>query len=98
MHLNSFSKVVTANDLRSGEVIYMIFNGGWVDQLSDATVITDPDLAKASLAFAEGQSDVAVGAYLSNVTDHATGPTAIHFRDKFRSQGPSNYAHGKQEI
>ena len=98
MKLNSISKVVTANDLRSGAVIYMTFNGGWVDQLRDATVITDTDLAKASFTFAEGQSDVAVGAYLSDVTDHATGPTATHFRDKFRSQGPSNYAHGKQEI
>jgi hypothetical protein len=39
-----------------------------------------------------------VGAYLSDVTDHATGPIATHFRDKFRSHGPSNYAHGKQEI
>ena len=98
MQLSSLFKVVTANNLRSGEVIYMTLNGGWVDQLSDAAVITDPDLAKASLAFAEGQTDVAVGAYLSDVTDHATGPTAIHFRDKFRSHGPSNYAHGKQEI
>ena len=98
MKLNSFSKVITANDLCSGEVIYMCFIRGWVAQLSDAAVITDPDLAKASLAFAEGQSDIAVGAYLSDVTDQANGPTATHFRDKFRSQGPSNYAHGKQEI
>ena len=98
MPSNSFSKVITANDLRSGEVIYMCFNGGWVAQLRDAAVITNPDLAKSSLAFAEGQSDIAVGAYLSDVTDQANGPAATHFRDKFRSQGPSNYAHGKQEI
>ena len=98
MQINLFSKVITANDLRSGEVIYMCFNHGWVTQFNDAAVITDTDPAKASLAFAEGQPDIAVGAYLSDVTVQANGPTATHFRDKFRTQGPSNYAHGKQEI
>lgn len=73
----------------------MRFNHGWVAQLSDATMITDTDLAKASLALAEGQSDIVVGAYLSNVTVQANGTTATHFRHQYRSQGPSNYAHGK---
>jgi len=27
--------------------------------------------------------------------DH--GPEPIHFREAFRTRGPSNYAHGKQE-
>ena len=98
MKLNLFFKAITANDPRSGEVIYMCFNHGWVTHINDAAVITDTDIAKASLAFAEGQSDIAVGAYLSDVTVQANGPTATHFRDKFRTQGPSNYAHGKQEV
>ena len=25
------------------------------------------------------------------------GPEPIHFREAFRTRGPSNYAHGKQE-
>jgi hypothetical protein len=55
-------------------------------------------LAKASLVFAQGQANVVVGAYLSDVIKDADGPKASHFREKFRSTGPSNYRHGKQEI
>ena len=92
------SKVVTANDLRSGEVIYLRFPYDWTPELSKASVITDDDLAQAGLAFAQGQSNVVVGAYLSDVVAEADGPKASHFRDTFRSTGPSNYRHGKQEI
>jgi len=76
----------------------MTDNYEWVSNLGDAAVITDADLAKAGLAFAESQSDVVVGAYLSDVKQDQLGLTAIHFRDKFRSQGPSNVTNGKQGI
>jgi len=35
-----------------------------------------------------------VGAYLA---DAAVGAVALHFRERFRATGPSNYFHGKQE-
>ncbi len=98
MSVTPISKVVTANDLRSGEVIYLRFPHDWTLELSKASVITDVDLAQAGLAFAQGQSNVVVGAYLSDVVAEADGPKASHFRDTFRSTGPSNYRHGKQEI
>ena len=98
MSVTPISKVVTANDLRSGEVIYLRFPHDWTPELSKASVITDVDLAQAGLAFAQGQSNVVVGAYLSDVVAEADGPKASHFRDIFRSTGPSNYRHGKQEI
>ena len=98
MPVTSISKVVTANDLRSGEVIYLRFPHDWTPELSKASVITEDDLAQAGLAFAQGKSNVVVGAYLSDVVAEADGPKASHFRDTFRSTGPSNYRHGKQEI
>ena len=98
MSVTPISKVVTANDLRSGEVIYLRFPHDWTPELSKASVITDDDLAQAGLAFAQGQSNVVVGAYLSDVVAEADGLRASHFRDTFRSTGPSNYRHGKQEI
>jgi len=98
MPVTPISKVVTANDLRSGEVIYLRFPHDWTPELSKASVITDDDLAQAGLAFAQGQSNVVVGAYLSDVVAEADGAKASHFRDTFRSTGPSNYRHGKQEI
>jgi hypothetical protein len=98
MSVTPISKVVTANDLRSGEVIYLRFPHDWTPELNKASVITNNDLAQAGLAFAQGQANVIVGAYLSDVVAEADGPKASHFRDTFRSTGPSNYRHGKQEI
>ena len=98
MSVTPISKVVTANDLRSGEVIYLRLPHDWTPELNKASVITDNDLAQAGLAFAQGQANVIVGAYLSDVVAEADGPKASHFRDTFRSTGPSNYRHGKQEI
>ena len=98
MSVTPISKVVTANDLRSGEVIYLRFPHDWTPELNKASVITNNDLAQAGLAFAQRQSNVVVGAYLSDVVAEPDGPKASHFRDTFRSTGPSNYRHGKQEI
>ena len=98
MSVTQISKVVTANDLRSGEVIYLRFPHDWTPELNKASVITDNDLAQAGLAFAQRQSNVVVGAYLSDVVAEPDGTKASHFRDTFRSTGPSNYRHGKQEI
>ena len=98
MSVTAISKVVTANDLRSGEVLYLRFPHSWTPELAKASVIKDSDLAKASLAFAQGQPNAVVGAYLSDVIDEIDGPKASHFRETFRSTGPSNYRHGKQEV
>ncbi|NNK78640.1 MAG: DUF2849 domain-containing protein, partial [Litoreibacter sp.] len=41
--------------------------------------------------------DVIVGAYLADVTKGPSGPEPLHFREEFRTRGPSNYpSHGKQ--
>ena len=37
-----------------------------------------------------------VGAYLADAQPGPDGPEPVHFREAFRTRGPSNYFHGKQ--
>ena len=89
-------KVVTANDLLQGDVIYLQADGRWSRSLGDAEYIEDEAYAQTRLAAAQAQNDV-VGAYLADAKQGADGPEPTHFRETFRTRGPSNYAHGKQE-
>lgn len=90
-------KVVTANHLLEGDVIYLTSADSWVRDLKDAEVLTDEADAQLRLLFAQSQPEILVGAYLADVRDTPDGPQPTHFREDFRRTGPSNYAHGKQE-
>lgn len=87
-------KVVTANALLEGDVIYQTASG-WSRTLSEAEVLTDEADAQIRLLDAAQQRDVVVGAYLADVKLGPDGPEPAHFREAFRARGPSNYAHGK---
>lgn len=90
-------KVITANDLLEGDVIYFTADKKWARELSDAVVLTEQEEANTLLAIAEKDFDIIVGAYLADVTiDSAGKPNPAHFREEFRTKGPSNYFHGKQ--
>ncbi len=90
-------KMVTANDLLEGDVIYLTADNKWSRLLSDAHVFTVETEANAALELAVGQQDRLVGAYLVDASADKDGnPTSLHFREEFRSRGPSNYPHGKQ--
>ena len=90
-------KVVTANDLLMGDVIYLAADDSWSRDLAEAEVLRDEDAATARLTFAAQQAGTLVGAYLAEVKMGPDGPVPAHFREDFRATGPSNYAHGKQE-
>jgi hypothetical protein len=45
---------------------------------------------------AETQAHLIAGAYLADAAMGDKGPEPTHFREDFRTRGPSNYAHGKQ--
>lgn len=89
-------KVVTANDLLEGDVVYFGADDSWVRDLAQAEVIEDPAIADLRLLEAQTQVDLVVGAYLIDVNITETGPQTTHFREEFRASGPSNYPHGKQ--
>lgn len=93
-------KVVTANDLIDGDVIYLTQNNTWSRDHAEAALFVDQDSADDRLAFATAQQNRLVGPYLADATaadaGADTGPTPNHFREEFRAVGPSNYFHGKQ--
>lgn len=89
-------KVVTANALLEGDVIYLKSDNTWSRSLSDAEVLTDQ--AHADLRLIEAHAGDIVGPYLADVKVTEDGPMPTHFREEFRTRGPSNYAHGKQEL
>lgn len=89
-------KVVTANDLRAGDVIYLTAGDQWTRDHTQAELIDDEAHAQMRLLFASAQKLAIVGAYLADAKPGPNGPEPIHFREVFRTKGPSNYMHGKQ--
>ncbi|MFY0633135.1 MAG: DUF2849 domain-containing protein [Vannielia sp.] len=89
-------KVVTANALIEGDVIYLTESGSWSRSHADARLFTEEGPATAALSAAELQSSEIVGAYLADAEASPKGPKPTHFREAFRATGPSNYPHGKQ--
>ncbi|RPE71811.1 uncharacterized protein DUF2849 [Pacificibacter maritimus] len=88
-------KIVTANALLEGDVIYLSAQNTWVRDLSDAALFDQQDEAEARLAFA-AKDGMIVGAYLVDAVQGENGPEPVHFREDFRRTGPSNHNHGKQ--
>lgn len=88
-------KIVTANALLEGDVIYRNASGDWVRALSEAELYDTVEAADAALAVAAADN-FAVGAYLVDAVASDDGPAPTHFREEFRRTGPSNYFHGKQ--
>lgn len=90
-------KVVTANHLLEGDVIYMTVSGDWTRDLAEAELLTDEAVAEERLITAQQQAAITVGAYLADAKQDDEGrPVPTHFREEFRRTGPSNYFHGKQ--
>lgn len=90
-------KILTANALLEGDVVYLKGDDGWSRDLDEAEVLEDE--AHAQIRLLEASADPAiVGVYLADVTVHAHGIKPAHFREAFRARGPSNYTHGKQAL
>ncbi|MEJ6391705.1 DUF2849 domain-containing protein [Gymnodinialimonas sp. 2305UL16-5] len=90
-------KVVTANALLEGDVVYLTHQGDWTRHHHEADLIEDQATADLRLLEAQAQAHEVVGPYLADAKPGEHGPEPIHFREAFRTRGPSNYAHGKQE-
>lgn len=89
-------KVVTANALIEGDVVYLTRDDRWTRHMSEAELITDEAESQLRLLMAQAQTETVVGVYLAEVKAGANGPEPVHFREAFRRTGPSNYRHGKQ--
>jgi hypothetical protein len=89
-------KVITANALIEGDAVWLTEDDRWTRDMSEAELIEDEAHATIRLLDAQKQQGEIVGAYLVDARRGANGPEPTHFRETFRTRGPSNYAHGKQ--
>ncbi len=90
-------KIVTANDLIEGDVVYFTSDHLWSRNFREARICFFAETANELLSIAENQQSQIVGPYLADVEADQNIPVALlHFREKFRTKGPSNYFHGKQ--
>ena len=89
-------KVVTANDLLLGDAVYLTADDRWTRHHHEAELIEDEAHATIRELFAVRQKNIVVGVYLADARMGANGPEPVHFREAFRTRGPSNYHHGKQ--
>jgi hypothetical protein len=83
-------KILTANQLRSGEVLYWKV-GGWVESLAEAQIFTDEATAEAALAQARISvtGNRVVTPYLFEVRRDKGGVHPVKEREVIRSLGPS---------
>ncbi|MFA7433076.1 MAG: DUF2849 domain-containing protein [Gemmobacter sp.] len=89
-------KVITANDLREGDTVWLTPDDRWSRDHLDAELIEDEAHAQIRLLDASVRGHEVVGAYLAEARPGPRGPEPVHFRETFRTRGPSNYNHGKQ--
>jgi len=88
--------VVTANRLLQGDNVWLTEDDRWSPVMAEAELIDDSAHADIRLLFAQAQRQTVVGAYLADAKAGPDGPEPVHFREEFRTRGPSNYPHGKQ--
>ena len=93
------AKVMTANLLREGEVVYLTDAGDWSLWIGEARVVHD-EAGAAELDAGAQQGERArlvVGPYLMEVEESAAGPQPISTREIIRAKGPTVHPHfGKQ--
>ncbi len=89
-------KVVTANALLEGDAVWLTEDDRWTRDMTEAELLTDEAHAELRLLEAQARAGEIAGAYLADAKSGARGPEPIHFREAFRTRGPSNYHHGKQ--
>jgi hypothetical protein len=76
--------VVTANDLRSGSVVYLHHSEGWVSQLERAAIADDPEameqMKRLALSDMQGCKVTAVYAFDVHVIDGHPYPISVRER------------------
>lgn len=90
-------KVITANTLLGGEVVWFTTHDTWANDITHAELLTQEDYAADRLRIAQQDQADVVGPYLADAVAGTDGPSPVHFREVFRTRGPSNYQHGPQE-
>ncbi|WP_417685681.1 DUF2849 domain-containing protein [Roseibium sp.] len=92
-------KVITANRLLDGEVVWQGADGAWVELLPQAQVLEGKEDVAAALALAEKSvaNREVVEAYAIDVKDEDGRIVPVRLREVIRAAGPTTHpALGKQ--
>jgi hypothetical protein len=90
-------KILTANYLLSGKVIYLNSEKKWIENSANAAVFDNQEDADNALTFADTQINKLQSAYLIDVLLTPNGkPKPESNQELIRATGPTNYFHGKQ--
>ena len=87
--------MVTANDLQSGDVVYLGARDRWLLTPLHGLVFATQEQAQSKAdACNQGAAHLIVGAYIIALGKDGL---PVSTKEQIRSQGPTNYAHGKQQ-
>jgi hypothetical protein len=91
-------QMATGNDLLEGDVVYFTSVGTWSRAIGEAALAVNQEAADDLLQRALVDKQRVVGIYLVEAAIDDLGRAApAHFREEFRTRGPSNYPqHGRQ--
>ncbi len=85
------SKVVTANTLATGHVVFLGTNDTWVTDLDAAVIYPDAVSAEAgmSLARRDAAASIIVEPFVTDTGLGADGKPSMTLRDSIRAHGPT---------
>jgi hypothetical protein len=85
------SKVISANTLATGVVVFLGPNGVWVEQIAEAVPFADAAAAELGLVAAkmDEKRAIVVDAFIVDRKDDAEGPAAMSLRNAIRAYGPT---------
>ena len=97
-------KVISANRLANGSVVYAGRDGSWSERLSHAKIFATKAEAEAGLLVAQNDAkrNLVVEPVVVEVTEDASGLCAVTLRESIRARGPTidflprtwTFAHG----
>jgi hypothetical protein len=84
-------KVVTANILSTGHVVFLGAGGTWVEAVEHATLYADAAAAEAGMAIARRDADrsIIVEPFVTDRGPGTDGKPAMTLRDTIRAHGPT---------
>ncbi len=94
------AKVITANDLRDGLVVFLTSEGGWTHDVALSRVVEDGADLEAATAYAKAQHDarIVVEPYPIDVTVTNGVPIPQRFREKIRADKGPTIVYGDAEV
>jgi hypothetical protein len=94
------AKVITANDLSDGLVVFLDHDGGWTHLIAEARVVEDGADLDRTMAYAKQQHDarVIVEPYPIDVTVTGGVPIPQRLREKIRADRGPTIVYGEEEV